>query len=328
MTQAKATTTAANEYNFEPDTENFLAEVLEGLSTTVQKLLPCKYLYDERGSRLFDAICELPEYYPTRTELSIMRQHSAAMAEKLGKNCLLIEYGSGSSVKIRVLLDELDEPAAYVPLDISREHLYRCAKTIADDHPGLTVIPVCADYTTDFELPTLDGPVGKRVVYFPGSTLGNFHRDDARAFLAHIRKIVGEDGGLLIGLDLRKDPSILRAAYNDRDGVTAAFNLNLLERMNRELDADFDLNHWHHEAIFNDSESRVEMHLVSDRDQAVHLGGRTFEFKKDETIRTECSYKHTLDGFRELADEAGFTVEQVWTDPDQLFSVQYLAAKP
>lgn len=320
------TTLDRDDFNFEPDADAFRREVVEGLSHEGQKLLPCKYLYDERGSQLFDQICDLPEYYPTRTEVSIMKADAGDMADMLGPRCLLIEYGSGSSIKIRLLLEHLQDPAAYVPLDISREHLMRCAAVIDDDHPDLDVIPVCADYTSDFELPEVKGDIGRKAVYFPGSTLGNFHRPDAVRFLRHIADVVGTGGGLLLGIDLLKDEHTLRAAYNDAQGVTAAFNLNILDRMNRELDTDFDVDGFRHDGRFNPTYSRMEMHLVSQRPQQVTVGDHTFDFAEGETIRTECSYKYTLESFRQLADKGGFDVTKVWTDDNDLFSIQFLTA--
>ncbi|HVF11165.1 MAG TPA: L-histidine N(alpha)-methyltransferase, partial [Abditibacteriaceae bacterium] len=248
-------------HDFEPQADCFREEVLHGLQQP-QKELPCKYFYDERGSHLFDQICRLEEYYPTRTELAIMQEHAGAMAQLLGRGCLLIEYGSGSSLKTRVLLDHLAAPAAYVPIDISRAHLMRSAGRLAAAYPGLKVLPVCADYTTDFTLPTCHRPIARKAVYFPGSTIGNFDPTQAQNFLCHIAEICGVGGGLLIGIDLKKDACILEPAYNDARGVTAAFNLNLLRRINRELGADFQLDRFQHYAFYNEELGRIEMHLV------------------------------------------------------------------
>ncbi|MGI4787480.1 MAG: L-histidine N(alpha)-methyltransferase [Janthinobacterium lividum] len=301
----------------------FLKEALSGL-TQSQKTLPCKYFYDQRGSQLFDQICELPEYYPTRTEAGIMQNNIHEMASLFGPDCLLIEYGSGSSTKTRILLDHLPHLAGYVPMDISREHLYQTADSLADAYPTLDILPLCADYTTSFELPKANRLVQSRVVYFPGSTIGNFHRPDAAVFLRHIAEICGPGGGLLIGVDLRKSSCVLEPAYNDAQGVTADFNLNLLRRLNVELGADFDLEGFAHYAFYNEMVGRIEMHLLSLNAQTVHLGGEAIRFEEDETIWTECSYKYSLPEFAALAGSAGFQVRQVWTDPEQKFSVQYL----
>jgi dimethylhistidine N-methyltransferase len=300
-----------------------LREVLAGLARP-QKQLPCKYFYDERGSHLFDEICELEEYYLTRCELAILRRHAGQMAGRIGTGCALIEYGSGSSLKTRLLLDRLDRPAAYVPVDISGEHLLHSARQLARAYPGLEVVPVCADFTRPFALPKLRQPPRRRVVYFSGSTIGNFGPAEATALLAGIARLCGPGGGLLIGVDLKKDRAVLEPAYDDSRGVTAAFNLNLLARINRELGADFDLIRFRHRAFYNEGAGRIEMHLVSLATQTVHVGGTAFELAEGETICTEYSYKYGLDEFRELAARAGLGLEQVWTDEKGLFSVQYL----
>ncbi len=304
----------------------FLEEALTGLKNP-QKTLPCKYFYDLRGSQLFDKICELPEYYPTRTEAAIMADAVAEMASVFGPDCLLVEYGSGSSTKTRILLDHLPHLAGYVPMDISREHLHLTAESLASAYPPLEILPLCADYTQKFELPEATREVQSRVVYFPGSTIGNFHRAEAAAFLCRIADVCGPGGGLLIGVDLRKSPQVLEPAYNDAQGVTAAFNLNLLHRMNAELGADFDLDGFAHHAFYNEEIGRIEMHLLSLNTQTVHLGGETIRFEEDETIWTECSYKYSLPEFAAMAGTAGFEVRQVWTDRDQKFSVQYLTVR-
>jgi dimethylhistidine N-methyltransferase len=311
--------------DFAPATESFHREVLDGLRMP-NKELPCKFFYDERGSQLFEEICQLEEYYPTRTELAIMRECAGEMALRIGNACLLIEFGSGSGVKTRLLLDELHDPVAYVPIDISREHLVCTATELAVAYPDLEVIPVCADYTADYELPTPRRATARRVICFPGSTIGNFHRPRAVEFLAHLREVCGEDGGLLIGVDLKKNRETLERAYDDAKGVTAAFNRNLLTRINRELGANFDLRKFRHEAVYDERAGRVEMHLVSLADQTVELGDESFAFEAGEGIRTECSYKYDLDDFRSLADAAGFRVDDVWTDSEARFSVQYLSA--
>lgn len=306
-----------------PERDQLLEDAIAGLSRH-PKSLPCKYFYDARGSALFERICELDEYYPTRTEIEIMTRHGAEMAAAVGECALLVEYGTGSARKARVLLDHLEEPAGYVPVDISREHLVEAAQEISADHPKLPVLPVCADFTGDFELPETSRAAERVVAWFPGSTIGNFTRGAARDFLARIAALVGDGGGLLIGVDLKKDRETLERAYDDAEGVTAAFNKNLLVRLNEELGADFALDGFDHRAHYDAAEGRVEMHLVSRRRQAVELGGEHIEFDRDETIHTENSYKYALDEFDALAREAGFTTERVWTDPAGLFSVQYL----
>jgi dimethylhistidine N-methyltransferase len=313
-------------HDFEPGREQFLEEALRGLEQP-RKELPCKYLYDEGGSRLFERICQLDEYYPTRTEISIMEQHAGDMAHALGPSCLLIEYGSGSSAKTRMLLAHLEQPAAYVPVDISREHLLASAASLARQSPTLEVLPVCADFTLKFEPPAPARTAGRVAVYFPGSTIGNFEKARAQELLRGIRSLCGSGGGLLIGADLIKDRAILERAYDDSEGVTAAFNLNLLARMNRELGSDFDVERFSHRAVWNEDHSRVEMHLVSEIEQKVRVDGRAFSFSAGETICTEHSHKYDLEGFASLADAAGFEVLQVWTDQERLFSVQYLRAR-
>jgi dimethylhistidine N-methyltransferase len=304
----------------------FFEEVLRGLRQP-NKSLPCKYFYDERGSQLFDRICELGEYYLTRTEVAIMREHVGEMAELIGPGCVLIEYGSGSSTKTRFLLDRLRDPRAYLPIDISRDHLLHSVEGLRRAYPGLNVVPVCADYTADFTLPIPRGEGGRRVVYFPGSTLGNFEPGEALQFLKQIARVCGRGGGLLIGVDLEKDERVLEPAYNDREGVTAEFNLNVLRHINRELGVDFELDGFRHHAFYNRRESRIEMHLVSRRPQTVCLCGTPILFAEGENICTEYSYKYTLEKFAAMAGQAGLSVEQVWTDPRNWFSVQYLRVK-
>lgn len=307
-----------------PQTDTFLEDVRKGLSQP-QKTIPSKFFYDARGSHLFDEITELPEYYPTRTEMAIMEASIGGMVERIGPHCLLVEYGSGSSLKTRILLDNLIEPVGYVPIDISRDHLLQSAEALKERYPHLRVIPVCADYTTDFHLPEIDG--ARPVVFFPGSTIGNFERDEAADFLRHLAEVVGPGGGLLIGVDLRKDVAVIEAAYNDAQGVTAAFNRNVLLRVNDELDGSFQLDRFQHRAVFNDEDSRIEMHLVSLENQCVRVGEMQIPFQQGETILTEYSHKYSLDSFAALATEARFDVEQVWTDERDYFSVQYLVAR-
>ena len=310
-------------HRFKPNTEIIREEVLKGLQQPV-KYLPSKLFYDERGSHLFNEITKVNEYYPTRTETAIMQDSIEEIVSFMSQETLLIEYGSGSSEKTRILLDHLPKLAAYIPIDISEEHLIKSADTIAGVYPSLHVLPVCADYTHPFKLPFIHQPVSQRLVYYPGSTIGNFHPEEAVVFLKQVAKVVGAGGGLLLGVDLKKDPRILHAAYNDRKGITAAFNLNLLLRLNRELNTDFKVSQFKHNAIYNQSEGRIEMHLVSLKNQTVHLNGIEISFKTDETIWTESSYKYTIEKFKKLAETAGFKVQKVWTDPGQLFSVQYL----
>ena len=310
-------------HNFEPEKERFLAEVMGGLRRP-QKELPSKYFYDEYGSQLFERICTLEEYYIPRIETSIMEAHIDEMVELLGPRVLLIEYGSGDCAKVRILLDRLHHPVAYVPIDISREQLLRVTKGFASSYPALEVILICADYTSSFKLPVTRQPSDRIVVYFPGSTISNFDPIPAKHFLEHIAQVCGPGGALLIGVDLKKDPVVLHQAYNDSQGVTAAFNLNLLRRINRELDCDFQVEWFEHYAFYNPKEGRIEMHLVSLREQSVHLGEVTIPFAKGESIWTESSYKFNLDEFAQMAVAAGFKVRRVWTDAKQWFSIQYL----
>ncbi len=306
-----------------PASDDFLSEVLAGLAET-PKSLPCKYFYDEQGSNLFQEICALPEYYPTRTEISILKSSAPEIASAIGPKCRLIEYGTGSSEKMRIVLDALDHPAAFVAVDISREHLLQVTKALADDLPGVEVHAVCADFTKPFLLPEgTDVSAGKAVAFFPGSSIGNFDHEQAIDFLRNIAKTIGRGGGLLIGVDLKKDEKILNAAYNDSAGVTAAFNKNLLTHINRALDGTFDLDAFDHHAFYNHDEGRIEMHLISLEDQSVRIGEQTIPFHKDESIYTESSYKYHVLEFQELAIKAGFKPIHVWTDADQLFSVHY-----
>lgn len=310
---------------FEPERESLVNEVIAGFEKE-QKQLPCKLFYDKTGSALFDEICRLEEYYPTRTEIGIMEENIADICSRLGKKCLLVELGSGSSVKIRLLLDNLISPSGYVPIDISDEHLVESVKTLADDYPGLRIMPIHADYTQPLNLPRFDFPFSRTVFFYPGSTIGNFTPESAGEFLSRIARRAGRGSGLLIGIDLVKDIKTLESAYNDRKGVTAEFNLNILKRLNREIGADFDLAKWKHRAFFNTRESRIEMHLESVINQKVNVDGTSFRFRKDETILTEYSYKYTTEGFRELVS-GSYSVEKVWTDRENMFSVQYLKVR-
>jgi dimethylhistidine N-methyltransferase len=313
-------------YDYAPDAGNILQEVLDGLRAR-PKTLPPKLFYDERGSELFAMICRLPEYYLTRTEAAIMRAHAAAMAGMIGPRAMLIEYGSGTADKTRILLDHLDAPVAYIPVDISCQHLTESSAEIAADYPGLRVMPVCADYDQPFDLPAPREPADRRIVYFPGSTIGNFHPGDAVAFMARMARRAGPRGAVLIGVDLKKDRALLHAAYNDAAGVTAAFNLNMLTRLNREVGADFDVERFEHHALYNQRAGRIEMHLVSEVAQTVTLGGHAVAFSRGETVWTESSYKYSLAGFARLAARAGLGVGQVWTDDRNLFSVHFLTVR-
>ncbi len=308
-------------YDLHPAAADFRSEILTGLARSPRQLSP-KFFYDQRGSQLFDAITDLPEYYPTRAELSILEQHGETIADFLGRECLLLELGSGSSRKIRVLLDAL-RPAAYMPMDISREHLLDSAQALVADYPELEVHAACVDYATELELPYCPGHL-PRAAFFPGSSIGNFEPAQARELLQRVAGCLGKGGRLLIGVDLKKDAGVLHAAYNDEQQVTAAFNLNLLQRINRELDADFDLQAFAHEAFYNADAGRVEMHLVSRSDQTVTVAGHRFDFAAGESIHTESSYKYDIDEFLALAGQAGFVPDRVWTDDRQLFSVHCL----
>lgn len=312
--------------DLEPTRAEFGAAVLDGLSTT-PKTLPCKFFYDAEGSRLFDRICQLPEYYPTRTESGILRERVGEIAALVGPAARLVEFGSGAGVKIRLLLAALVRPAAYVPVDISRNHLVAAASGLARDFPRLKIAPVCADYTKPFSLPVLPTTeTGATVGFFPGSTIGNFTPAEARDFLSTARQLLGPGSWMVIGVDLKKDLGILLPAYDDPEGVTAAFNLNLLRRINRELGGTFELEQFAHEARWNEAASRIEMHLVSRRDQTVEISGRSFAFRAGETIHTENSHKYAHDAFEALAADAGYRTVAVWTDPDRLFSLWVLRA--
>ena len=305
-----------------PTADPALVAVLEGLRRTPKHLSPV-WFYDERGSRLFDRICELPEYYLTRTETAILRDHVAEMAEAIGSRACVIEPGSGSSLKTRLLLEALDQPAAYVPVDLARQHLVDAAARLRRDHPGLPIYPVCADFTAPFWVPRLAG-VTRRVVFFPGSTIGNFAAAESLQLLARLCELAGQEGALLIGVDLRKDPRRLVAAYDDPAGVTAAFNLNALAHLNRVLRTNFDLEAFRHRAIWNEADSRIEMHLVSLRAQEVDVDGALVHFAAGEALVSEYSHKYTLPGFAALAARGGWTLRRVWTDDQCDFGVVFL----
>jgi dimethylhistidine N-methyltransferase len=309
-------------HDLKPGRERLLAEVLSGLKKS-QKELPSKYFYDERGSALFEQICSLDEYYIPGAEKSIMLAHVDEMADLIGPDALIIEYGSGECKKARFLLEHLHDPAAFIPIDISREQLVQVTKELDADYPGLEVLPVCADYTGAFELPHTSRTANRIVVFFPGSTISNFDPLPAKLFLEHLRDIVGPHGALLIGVDLKKDVSVLHRAYNDQRGLTAAFNLNILERLNRELSCDFQVDCFQHYAFYNPGESRIEMHLISLCQQVVRVNNTGIQFAKGESIWTESSYKYTVEEFQQMATASGFHVEHAWIDDRNWFSVNY-----
>ena len=314
-------------HDHHPEANDFLEVVLCGL-TDEPKWIPPKFFYDKRGSELFDRITRLSEYYATRTEIAILGARAAEIAELVGKDSLLIEYGSGSSSKVGILLDALQGDVTYVAIDISRQHLVESCERLAQSCPRLEVIAVCADYSKPFPLPTPKwGAPQNKMVFFPGSTIGNFSPDQAVSFLANTARQIGTGGSLLIGVDLKKDDKLLHAAYNDSAQVTAAFNLNLLERINQELDADFDLSAFRHRAFYNAERGRIEMHIVSLKPQVVSLNGASIHFAASETIHTENSYKFSIDEFQRLAAQSGFEPVKAWTDPQDLFSLHYLTAR-
>jgi dimethylhistidine N-methyltransferase len=317
-------------YDLEPTPDRICEDVARGLSAEPRKL-PAKYFYDARGARLFHRITELEAYYPTRTELSILRRHGAEIGKRIGPRVRLVEFGSGSGEKTRILLAHLDDPATYIPVDISRVQLVEFSASVVREFPNLRVVPVCADYTRELVLPENDEGAERCVAYFPGSTIGNFERAEAGAFLERVRRLVGADGGFLLGVDLLKDRATIERAYNDPEGVTAEFNLNLLRRINRECGADFDLGSFRHEAFFDEAGGRVEMRLVATADQVVHLhpdpvlaDANEVRFAAGDHITTEYSHKFDIAGFTAMAERAGWRVGEVWTDPAEWFAVVFL----
>ena len=304
------------------DATDNLCEILAGLGQ-FPKFISSKFFYDVRGSELFDQICELPEYYLTRTEIGIMRRYVVEMTAAIGPQASLIEFGSGSSLKIRILLENLELLAAYVPVDISRDYLVAAADRIQREFPSVEVLPVAADFTQPFELPNPKVMPVRNVVYFPGSTIGNFSPEAAQNLLQVMHGEAGENGALLIGIDRQKDRNELESAYNDSAGVTAEFNLNVLRRINRELGANFDLSRFRHRAIYNDTAVRIEMYLDSVCEQVVIIDGQEIAFTAGEAILTEHSHKYTLEGFAEMVGSSGFAVHHTWSDPDEKFSVLY-----
>ena len=306
-----------------PEIENVTLEVCEGLKKQQKSLSP-KYFYDERGSELFEAITQLDEYYPTRTELALFDAHLPEIAELVGAGSCVIEYGSGSSLKIRKLLDALS-PLAYVPVDISRDYLLTNATVLAQDFPQLTVLPVCADFSQFIALPEQLGgmnPIG----FFPGSSIGNFEPEQAKQFLGRVANTLGSGGHLLIGVDCKKDPVVLERAYNDAAGITAAFNLNALSHLNRVLGAEFQLDKFEHEALYNRDAGCIQMFLRSTAQQQVSIGGSVFAFDDGERLHTENSYKYSPDEFIRLAEDSGFGCEHHWQDADEYFGLYLLKA--
>jgi dimethylhistidine N-methyltransferase len=305
-----------------PESLDFLADVLAGLSSD-SRTLPCKYFYDERGAALFQKICELPEYYITRTEIEILDRSRADIALQLGPNVELIGLGTGAGTKTRILIEALDNPAVYIPVDISEKQLRESTALFRKIFPELEILPVCADYLQPVVLPSPSRKPARNIVYFPGSTIGNFEPGDALEFLGRVANVCRGGGGLLIGVDLKKDRHLLEAAYNDAAGVTAQFNLNLLGRVNRELGADFDLDQWQHRAIYNPNAGRIEMNLISEIDQFVHMDEQKFHFRRGEKITTEYSYKYAPEELAALAGKAGFEFVRMWTDDARLFGLFY-----
>jgi dimethylhistidine N-methyltransferase len=309
------------------ESSDFLAEVLAGLWSN-PRTLPCKYFYDERGAALFQKICELPEYYVTRTEIDILDRNRTDIASQLGPKVELIGLGTGAGTKTRILIEALEDPAVYIPVDISEKQLRESTPLFRKLFPNLEILPVCADYLQRVLLPSPRHKAARNIIYFPGSTIGNFEPDEAGEFLRRIAHVCSGGGGLLIGVDLKKDRQVLEAAYNDRARVTAQFNLNLLERINRELGADFDIDHWRHQAIYNSRAGRIEMHLVSDVDQFVHLNEHEFHFPRGDRIITEFSYKYAPDEFAMLAGKNGLEFARMWTDDRRLFGLFYFTTLP
>lgn len=306
------------------DDESFAGRLAAGLGQS-PKQIPCKYFYDAAGSRLFEQICELPEYYQTRTEMALLTRHAGEITALMGHNVEILEFGAGSLRKVRILLDAGPKITAYTPLDISGDYLGEVARTLACEYPALTLRPLVGDFTAPVEIPALAGNP-RRAGFFPGSTIGNFRPDAAMALLRRMRASL-DGGGLLIGVDLVKDPARLHAAYNDAAGITALFNKNLMVRANRELGADFDIDAFAHYAPYNASVHRIEMYLVSLKRQSVTIGCERFDFAAGEPVHTEDSHKYTIESFREMAAKAGFNPRAVWTDEERLFSVHWLESR-
>ncbi len=304
---------------------SMLEEVLEGLLSNDQKTLPSKYFYDKKGSELFDAITELEEYYPTRTERRLLEENVKEIEQFLGEQILLIEPGSGSSSKTKILLEHMDNICCYIPMDISGDYLNKVAKQLREEFPKIKIQPLAADYTKPFELPEIS-PDARKVVFYPGSTIGNFKMEKVEQFLKVIHDIIGKDGALLIGADLIKDQSVLEAAYNDSKEITADFNKNILTHLNREIGSDFDPEKFSHKATWNDNKNRIEMHLFAEEDHSVTIGDKEIRFKEGESIHTENSHKYSLESFQKMVAD-WFEVKKVWTDEKDYFSLQYLEPK-
>jgi dimethylhistidine N-methyltransferase len=331
IVRESAGATSVTLYDFEPTPDRICDDVARGLTSSPKKLQP-KYFYDEAGARLFERITELEVYYPTRTELSILHRFGAEIADRIGPRVRLVEFGSGSGEKTWILLNHLHDPAAYIPVDISRSQLVEFALSVAEAFPDLDVVPVCADYTHEFTLPSYDHKTDRCVAFFPGSTIGNFEAAEAGEFLRGVRRLVGPAGGLLLGVDLLKDREIIERAYNDPEGITAAFNLNLLVRINAECGADFDVAAFRHAAVFDERRQRIEMRLISEREQVVHLCPEPAEpdrtavhFGSGEIVTTEYSHKYDLIEFAAFVERTGWSVSQIWTDPREWFAVVLLA---
>ena len=316
---------AINEQQNNSVQEAFLQDVVQGLSAD-KKTLPCKYFYDETGSKLFEDICELDEYYITRTELELIDSIKAELAVMIGKDAVIIEPGAGAGIKIQTLLSALKKPSLYVPIDISEDFLFYSAQEIQKRFPDVEIMPIQGDFTEPFKLNGKEN-LSNRIIFFPGSTIGNFTPVQAQQFLLNQAQLVGKNGAIIIGFDLAKAPSKLEAAYNDKKGVTAEFNKNLLHRINNELDADFNLSQFEHRAIFNSQKSRIEMYLKSKVDQAVSINLQQFEFSKSESIHTENSYKYSLESFAELVEKSGLVSQKQWIDKDELIAIQYLTCQ-
>ena len=317
-------------FDNQPIAQDILTEVIAGLSQP-QKVLPAKYFYDEQGSRLFEAITKLPEYYPTRIEIDLLRKHRESIAKLVKDDVWLLEYGSGASLKIRLLLQAI-RPNCYVPMDISKDFLLSSAESLMDDYPWLDVYAACVDYSQPVRLPADMITPAQKLGFFPGSSIGNFSPQEAQVFLQGVRNTLGKDGAMLIGVDLQKDKQVLEAAYNDCQNVTAAFNFNILHHINRVLGTQFNVNYFEHKAIYSDEKGRIEMHLVSTMDQIVKISdsnnpegqSKNITFKTGETIHTENSYKYSKQSFTDLIAGAGFEVRECWSDDKDYFAMFYL----
>jgi len=305
--------------------KKMLKEVLNGLNQN-PKTLPCKYFYDEKGSELFEQICKLDEYHLTRTEIEIMKNHSSEMARIIGENSLIIELGCGNSNKIKLLLDHLESTAVYIPIDISENTLKNFVDALQTNYPKLKIVPICTDFSREFNIPELNISYSKKIVYFPGSTINNIGHDYRYKLLKHIRATCGQNGGLLIGVDLKKNKAVLEAAYNDKKGITAKFNLNILNHINNQLNSDFNVNNFRHKAIYNEKESQIEMYLISKCKQEVKINDEIIYFDENESILTEISRKYDINEFKEWVSDF-FEVQKIWADKEIKFAVFFLSAK-